>query len=545
MFFDLVSEVAERCKRIRPPFAGSYLLDPSMDEIVDQRENRYARTELRSVDGGSSREYMVDPSEFSMDTTTLESIMKSISGLETNPPASSVMEDESRLRRYVEKRVMRDLSGTDTSGKKADPRVLSRICAQYTVGFGVIEHLMRDERVQDIYIGPPYDSNPVRVTVGGMSKPELEGGYPTNILLEPSEVERMVSILRFTSGRPFTEADPVLECDISNFNARATAVSPPLSPGGISIAIRKHSHDPWTLLRLVNAGSLDCRSSAFLDLCIDGRSTMLIAGPRGAGKSSLLGSLLFDVDPAQRIITIEDTPELPIDHLSNEGYNVLGLTVDSDGKNGADKALRTALRLGESVLVLGEVRGPETKTLYEAMSAGTAGSAVLGTFHADSAASVYKRAVEDLGVSSGSFSATDIVVVCGLVQPRGRRVRYRRVVQIAEYIKTGDHGRFNDLFVYDPRAGCLKESADLSSSITIRRISSIWGMSRSEVMDELDLRTRVFDISLKKMDRETAGRPSSMMRVLDTLREAKESDPSSPLREWMRRFDREEEEWVI
>jgi type IV secretory pathway ATPase VirB11/archaellum biosynthesis ATPase len=361
------------------------------------------------------------------------------------------------------------------------------------------------------------------------------------VFLEGREVERLISILRFTSCRPFSEADPVLECDLSLFKARITAVSPPLSPGGISIAIRKHSHDPWTLLRLIGSGSIDSHAAAFLDICIDGRSTMLIAGPRGAGKSSLLGALLFDIDPSSRIITIEDTPELPLSQLKSEGYNVLGLTVEDEGRSTAEKALRTALRLGESVLVLGEVRGPETRILYEAMSAGTAGSSVLGTFHADSSSSVYKRAVNDLGVSPGSFSATDIVVICGLVQPRGLRTRYRKVVQISEYQKTGEPGRFRDLFVYDPDIGGLVPSQDISSSFTLRRISSLWGLEPREILEDLQTRRLVFDHALGNANHHLISRPETMVRVLNTLREAREVTKGEKgprlFKEWKKRID--------
>ena len=546
-FWKLISRAAEASLMKRPPFSGSWLLDRDPENIEDPRENLYVRTELHVPEGGSERIYSISPKEFSLSKHDLQRISRSISDLGSTPPGSSIMEDEKRLRRYVERRVMRALSSGREGSNEGDLQVLSRISGQYTVGFGILEHLLRDERVQDIYVEPPFASSPVHLTIGGMKRPELDGPYSTNIILDQSEVSRMISILRFTSGRPFSEADPVLECDMPQFNARVTAVSPPLSPGGISLAIRKHSHDPWTLLRLIGSGSLDAYSSAFLDLCIDGRSTMMIAGPRGAGKSSLLGALLFDVDPSTRIITIEDTPELPLEQLTSEGYNVLGLTVEGDGKASADKALRTALRLGESVLVMGEVRGPETKTLYEAMSAGTAGSAVLGTFHADSSISVYKRAVEDLGVSPGSFSATDIVVVCGLVQPMGLRTRYRKVVQISEYIKIGPHGRFRDLFLYDPKKGSLAPTSDLPDSDTVRRISSLWGISRRELMDDVDLRRRIMEYALDVLDPTEISRPSSMVRVLNTLRETKElsSDGTrgSLFKEWKKRFVRGEE-WV-
>jgi type IV secretory pathway ATPase VirB11/archaellum biosynthesis ATPase len=550
-FWHLIRNASTSNCRRRPPFAGAWIKQQDLGSIEDSRENIYVRIDLHSSRGGSERCYMIRPAEFDLDYTSGQSLLGSIEKLNENPPPSSVMEDEGRLRRYVERRVLRDLTSDSVENGATDQKVLSRICGQYTVGLGVLEHLLRDERIQDIYVDPPSDTHPVHVTMGGMGNPELEGSYPTNILLTDREIERIVSILRYTSGRPFSESDPVLECDMPHFNARVTAVSPPLSPGGISLAIRKHSHDPWTLLRLISAGSIDTMAAAFLDLCIDGRSTMLIAGPRGAGKSSLLGALLFNVDPSRRIISIEDTPELPVNQLTEEGFNILGLTVKGDGKQSTDKALRTALRLGESVLVLGEVRGPETRTLYEAMSAGTAGSAVLGTFHGDSSKSVYKRTVEDMGVSPGSFSSTDLVVVCGLVQPRGRRIRYRRVVQISEYIKSGKPGRFRDLFIYNPATNRLEMEDGIEGSDTIGRIGGMWGMDTKEMKSELEARASVLEQACRILEEGEREKPSSMVKVLNALRDAREElslrkaplDKDELLRGWEKLMVAEEEEW--
>jgi hypothetical protein len=274
---------------------------------------------------------------------------------------------------------------------------------------------------------------------------------------------------------------------------------------------------------------------------------MLIAGPRGAGKTSLLTSLLFEVDRSQRMIIIEDTPELPIIPLNNNGYKVLGLTVDSDGGVTVDKALRTALRLGESVLVLGEVRGPETKTLYEMMSAGTAGSSVMGTFHADSAEAVYKRAVEDLGVSRISFSATDIIVVAGLVQPKGRKERLRRVIQIAELIKDGPPGRFRDLFIYDQNTGSLEPTEQLASSSTLKAIAKLWGISPFDTFQELKLRDAVLRKAGKMLDPQQASRPETMFRVNEAFQAVREEaiekgllkDRKYVLERWKRAYEEE------
>jgi type IV secretory pathway ATPase VirB11/archaellum biosynthesis ATPase len=528
--------------RSKPAFSHSWVLDTEPKKILDSKENRFVRTSIIDQGARGPNAYVIDPYEYRMDTGTVSILLSTMEALSKDPPPQAIMDDEIALRNYLEKV---SLSHLGPLSKDADsPALLGRITAQYTAGYGVLEHLLRDERVQDIYIDSPPSMKPVYVSLGGHIPRELEGTYPTNIHLTERELQRVVSILRYHSGLPFSESSPVLECDLELYNARVTAVGPPLSKKGISIAIRKHSHDPWTLLRLMDVNAITPLAAAFLSMSIAGRRTLLIAGPRGAGKTSLLSSLLFEVDRSQRMIIIEDTPELPINPLNENGYKVLGLTVGNSEVSNTDKALRTALRLGESVLVLGEVRGPETKTLYEMMSAGTAGSSVLGTFHADSADAVYKRAVEDLGVSSVSFTATDLIVVAGLVQPKGKKVRLRRIVQIAEVVKDGHPGKFRDLFLYDHDKNGLEPTDDLASSATLRSIAKLWGMPPMDIVSELHTRSSVLGEASSILRKNEISRPVFMAKVSEAYHEAREKaiekerfrDQEYILKTWRKRF---------
>jgi type IV secretory pathway ATPase VirB11/archaellum biosynthesis ATPase len=112
-------------------------------------------------------------------------------------------------------------------------------------------------------------------------------------------------------------------------------------------------------------GSIDASLLGLLSYLMDGRTAMLICGARGAGKSSLLSALMFEFSPTQRILTIEDTLELPIRRMQHLGYKVQSLFVETrmeqTTEEVADQALRASLRLGESAIVLGEVRGPRLR----------------------------------------------------------------------------------------------------------------------------------------------------------------------------------------
>lgn len=503
----------------RPAFSRSWLLEKPEGIILDERKNDFTRSTIVRSDEGGTRTYVIDPFEYRMDTKKIGSVLKVLETLKRSPPPHEILDDEVALRGYIERKAYSLISPMNIDMKKVD--LLARITAQYSCGLGILEHLLRDERVQDIYIDAPSSERRVYTSLGGSIPLDVQGSMRTNIILSAQEMERLTSILRYHSGRPFSETNPVLECDIRYHNTRATAVSPPLSKDGISLALRKHSHDPWTLIRLIGSGALTPQCAAFLSLAVDANSTLLIAGPRGAGKSSLLGALLFEIETTQRMIIIEDTPELPIRSLNILGYKVLGLNV-GPSSTGADKALRTALRLGESVLVMGEVRGSETKTLYEAMSAGTAGSSVMGTFHADSAKTVYKRAVEDMGVSPGSFSSTDLVVVTGLVQPKGSSTRLRRVVQVSELVKDAQPGTFRDLFRYDPSTDRIRPTTNFEGSTLLDRTARSWGVDKASILREHSIRSTVLSRSLDVFDRKEIARTGTVVRINTSFRQVKE-----------------------
>lgn len=151
--------------------------------------------------------------------------------------------------------------------------------------------------------------------------------------------------------------------------------------------------------------------------------------------------------------------------MRSMGYKVQSMLVDDHlgGTAGsrADEALRVALRMGESAIVMGEVRGDEARTLYQSMRAGRAGSAVMGTIHGDSAASVYKRIVFDMGVPPEAFMATDVVVSLGTVRDRRTGNLIRRM---NEFVATGrEPGEFVDISTPDGLMGAPFMSRVLDS----------------------------------------------------------------------------------
>jgi len=214
-------------------------------------------------------------------------------------------------------------------------------------------------------------------------------------------------------------------------------VTTPVSDG-VGFTFRAHDESAFRLPDLVENGTLAPATAAFLSVAVRRGAAVLLAGARGAGKTTLLGALLWELPVDVRTVLIEDTPELPVGELQSEGRDVQPLRVATgDGASiEPTDALRTALRLGDGAIVVGEVRGEEARVLYEAMRVGAADGAVLGTIHGGGGESVRERVVTDLGVPETAFADTDLVVTLEAYDDGGSRRRRLRAIE--EVRRTAD-----------------------------------------------------------------------------------------------------------
>ena len=345
---------------------------------------------------------------------------------------------------------------------------LTNILIRYTIGFGLIEVLLEDEEIQDVSINSPLGENPMYIVHGE------HGDCTTNIIPTNREAESWASKLRMISGRPLDEANPLLDTEIilPKATSRVSAVSPPLAPTGLAFSFRRHRDKPWTLPLFIKVKMISPLSAGLISFLIDGTRTMLISGTRSSGKTSLLGSMLVEVMRRYRMITIEDTFELPTISLRKLGFNIQPLKVASalakpgGGEVSATEGIRSTLRLGDSALIVGEVRSKEATALYEAMRVGAAANVVAGTVHADSPYGVYDRVVNDIGVPKTSFKATDVIIVAKPVKSADGIHSYRRVTDITEVTKFWENdplleGGFVTLFKYDVETDMLQPTPEL------------------------------------------------------------------------------------
>ena len=494
---------------VRPGFSTSriYTSPPSNTEFLERYEvqrsgGRIMPITIYKLTDRPESLYFTIPDEYNnMHPIELEVIETARKKLMRHRPKNINFAEPANSREYFEKlgtqMISEEALEKDLKLTPDEIKVLSDILAKYTTGLGILEDVLSDERVTDIYVNSPANINPIHVVVDGEE-------CSSNIYLSQDDIDSMITRFRAISGRPFGEANPVLDMDLSEYKTRVSVIGDPLSSGGLAYAFRKHARNPWTLPKLINTGSITPLAAGLLSFLMDGQSSILVTGGVGSGKTSLLCAMLLEIPQKYRILTIEDTPELPIENLQKLGCKIQGMNTKASvgGTNievNPETALRAALRMGNATLVLGEVRGPEVKVLYEAMQVGAAGNSVIGTIHGASTRAVYERIVNSLGVPAASFRATDAVVVVQNVRMSGTMKKKKRVVEIAEV--TGGEWEehpdaddiFNDIMVFDASRDKLiaTDLLDRGGSELVSKIAHKWGMSIDEASLNIKIRALI------------------------------------------------------
>ncbi len=458
---------------IRPNFMYTrYLsLPPKNAEIVENYKIPEGEVEIYKIKGSTRYLYHLIPPEFKLSEDHYILLDTARRYMMEHKPMETEMVDPEKIRDNlynIGKDLIRDLAKQRNYHLNEDDiNKLTSILTRYTAGLGIIEVLMSDPNVQDISINAPLGESPIFLFHAKYEDCE------TNIYPSKEDGELWATRFRLQSGRPLDEANPVLDTEVTlpGGSARICAITRTLSPKGLGFAFRRHREKPWTFPLFIRNRYLNPLGAGLLWFIIDGARTILVAGTRSAGKTSLLGSMLVQIMPRYRIITTEDTLELPMEALRKIGYNVQRLKSRSvitkvETELPAEEALRTALRLGDSCLIVGEVRSKEALALYEAMRIGALANVVAGTIHGDSAYGVFDRVVNDLGVPKTSFKATDIVVVANRLKSADGLHSFRRVVEITEVRKhwTDDpvkEGGFINLMQYSAKEDQLKPTDTL------------------------------------------------------------------------------------
>jgi pilus assembly protein CpaF len=256
------------------------------------------------------------------------------------------------------------------------------------LGAGPLEPLLRTPGVTD-------------VLVNGAHAVYLDRGdglelTPTRFP-DDASVRRLAQRLASSVGRRLDDATPYVDLRLRD-GTRFHAVLAPLARPGSVISLRVPRGRAFTLPELVERGTVSSEGATLLRRLVASRSAFLVSGGTGSGKTTLLSALLSLVDPAHRMVIVEDASELRPDHPHVVGLEARPANVEGAGEVPLRVLVRQALRMRPDRLVVGEVRGVEVTDLLAALNTGHEGGC--GTLHANSATDVPAR-VEALAMAGG------------------------------------------------------------------------------------------------------------------------------------------------
>jgi flagellar protein FlaI len=249
--------------------------------------------------------------------------------------------------------------------------------------------------------------------------------------LNSGDLDSFVTKLAQRAGKHISVAEPMLDATMSDGSRIQMTLGTEVTAHGSTFTIRKFKEVPITPTDLVEWGTFSPLSIAFLWLAVENGKSCIFAGGTASGKTTSLNAISLFIPPLAKIVTLEDTRELKLPH-ANWIPSVTRESFDIAGKGEIDmyELLKAALRQRPEYLIVGEVRGKEALTLFQAMSTG---HVTYSTMHADSVASAVHR-LENPPISVPRNMLSALNLICVQVQARVGGQRIRRNKQIIEIL---------------------------------------------------------------------------------------------------------------
>ncbi len=307
--------------------------------------------------------------------------------------------------------------------------------------FGPLQSLLECEWLEEIAVTGCGKEHPVRCF------DSQKGWLPCNFYFESEETVRdWINLLGRGIGRRITLQHPKLSASLSNKN-RVHATIPPLSETP-TVTIRKFREKPWSCLELAEKGTLSWNALAFLSLCLQSDCSMVVVGNTGSGKTTTLNALLQFFPLYERIVLVEETPEMRCLHgnavrlVSGEHASMSELIWDT-------------LRMRPDRIVVGEVRTPEeVKALMDTILAGQ-GKGSCATLHGQNVSEMKER-LKSYGVRGEELSSIDLCIVQRRWSRPGEKIDCRKVVEIAE----GSSNGFRTLYGFNFEQNILEKKME-------------------------------------------------------------------------------------
>ncbi|MDY6864719.1 MAG: ATPase, T2SS/T4P/T4SS family [Halobacteriota archaeon] len=356
------------------------------------------------------------------------------------------------------------------------------------IGYGQINAIMGDSQIEDISC----DGVGVPVFIYHRKYQSVK----SNISYNEEDLNNFVTTLAQRSGKHISAGTPMVHATLPEGSRLQATLGREITTRGSSYSIRKFKEEPFTPVDLIKFRTFSVEELAFIWLCIENNRSMLFCGGTAAGKTSALNAVSLFIPPTSKIVTIEDTRELTLYH-ENWIASVTREPLMAGGAEGSIdmyELLRQALRQRPECMIVGEVRGPEALTLFQAMSTG---HTTYSTMHAGSIQEAVSRLEnEPINVPNMMLQALDLVSLQILTYHGGERVRRNlALVEITGIDPRTENIRINEVYKWNPVSDNFER---VGESQILREIMSNRGWNTIQLNNELKNREKVLQYMIKK-----------------------------------------------
>ncbi|NHN40630.1 type II/IV secretion system ATPase subunit [Halorubellus sp. JP-L1] len=346
-------------------------------------------------------------------------------------------------------------------------------------GYGKLDPVMHDPHVEDISC----DGYDLPLFVYHDEYTDIE----TNVKFDQESLDNFVVRLAQHSGRHISIGDPMVETTLPDGSRAELALGEEVTPRGSAFTIRKYADEPFTPIDLLDYGTFNIDQMAYLWLAIEHNKSLIFAGGTASGKTTSMNAISMFIPPRSKVLSIEDTRELSLYH-----DNWLSSITRERLHEGTDVTmydlLRSALRHRPEYIIVGEVRGEEAITLFQAMNTG---HTTYSTMHADSVRTVINRLEnEPINVPRSMVQSLDVLCVQTLTRMDDERVRRNKTIAEIEGIdqRTGELD-YSTAFSWSAN----DDQFSSSGSGLLDEIRADRGWSQEELLTELRNRRRFLE----------------------------------------------------
>jgi len=355
--------------------------------------------------------------------------------------ASSIPKD--RMRAEIGRVVERLLDEERVPMTTAEQTKIVEEVLDETLGLGPLETLLKEPSISDILVNR---YNKVFIERGGkLSETTVRFKDDAHLL---HIIEKIVSQV----GRRIDEAQPIVDARLQD-GSRVNAIIPPLALDGPCLSIRRFGRHVITQDEMIQFKTLTSSMLRFLSACVQCKTTVLISGGTGSGKTTMLNALSRFIPEEERIITIEDTAELQLQQRHVVKFETRPPNLNKEGGINQRMLLRTALRMRPDRIIVGECRGAEALDMLQAMNTGVEGS--MSTVHANTPKDAFSRLetmvmMADLEIPARVISQQLASAIKMVVQVSRLQDGTRKILSISEVLGVRDDGvELQEIFTFE------------------------------------------------------------------------------------------------